>query len=156
MHRLFATALKYAQRQDRFVSSSTNHESLTWHGHTTPTSVYYVRTISHISSSQLFLLAGEQSAASSRRSSVQPGRASADLDSLDTSQPPGHEGLASQGRRPIRGRRGYTPTNQRRGKCSPKYFTLLPPLAFLCVTSRTLDQHWGGVRWAKQIMSVKN
>ena len=55
MHRLFATALKYAQRQDRFVSSSTNHESLTWHGHTTPTSnqciLYYVRTISHISHS---------------------------------------------------------------------------------------------------------
>ena len=63
-------------------------------------SMYYAK---RYFSSQLFLIPGE-SAASSRRSSVQPGpgRASADLESQQAlereSQPgSGHEGLNSQG-----------------------------------------------------------
>ena len=84
-----------------------------------PDTMYYVSLeifVSSSFSSQLFLISGE-SAASSRRSSVQPGRASADLDSQITaereSQPPapapGHqlEGLTSQG--------GWPVTNQRAG-----------------------------------------
>ena len=71
-----------------------------------PDIMYYVSLEIFVSSfsSQLFLISGE-SAASSRRSSVQPGRASADLDSQITAEresqapAPGHqpEGLTSQG-----------------------------------------------------------
>ena len=113
-------------------------------------------------SSQLFLIPGE-SAASSRRSSVQPGpgRASADLETqpLERESQPGpghqHEGLTSQGGWPAL-------TNQRAGLSHADHSELeklfsqivLPPLAFLSVTSRTLEQHWVGAKAPKKSSKI--